>query len=175
MRRLIPVLALLVLALPARAQAQGVPAESERRSQMDARRDSLERVVVQKFVERLERELRLDGEQRTAIERVLMASGLRRRQLMRESAMLRIGIGRAARNSATSDAEFTRLLNDHEALRTREHELWTREQEELSRILNPRQRAQFILAWAHFQDEMRDIMSRRMREQGTPRNGRSGG
>jgi hypothetical protein len=88
---------------------------------------------------------------------------------------LRGRIYRAARNPATSDAEFMRLLSEHEALRAREHDLWGRDQEQLAGILNPRQRAQFLLAWAHFQDDMRDILSRRMRQQRDSRDRRSDG
>ena len=32
-------------------------------------------------------------------------------------------------------------------------------------MLDPRQRTQFLLAWARFQDDMREIIARRMREQ----------
>src|SRR5690606_35224833 len=77
------------------------------------------------------------------------------------------------RNAATADAEFVQLLADYDALRGREHELWRREQAELAAILSPRQRSQFLLAWARFQDDMREILARRMREQGTPRDDKS--
>lgn len=165
----------LLLLLPGSLAAQRTSAEPSRRAQLEARRDSLERVVVQKFVDRLTRELRMDAGQRAGTERVLEESGVRRRELMRQSSALRARIHRAARNAGTTDAEFARLLADHDALRTREHELWRQEQEELSRILTPRQRVQFIVAWARFQDDMREIISRRMREQDPPRDSRTEG
>src|SRR5690606_30510870 len=118
----------------------------------------------QKFVRRLSEEVGLNATQRTGVERVLQESGVQRRDLARASSRLRSGIYRATRNSETSDTEFVRLLAEHENLRAREHDLWRHEQEELARILTPRQRARFLLAWAHFQDDMRDILSRRMRE-----------
>jgi hypothetical protein len=169
MRALIGVL-LLLSVTPSLLAAQ-TPDDQARRARIEARRDSLEREVVQKFVDRLTRELRLDADQRTQTERVLASSGVQRRELMRASGALRGRIVRAVRAETTSDADFARLLTDHEALRAREHDLWRREQEELSRILTTRQRVQFIMMWAHFQDEMRDILSRRMREQAQPRPG----
>jgi hypothetical protein len=169
MRPLLAVL-LLLCAAPALLVAQ-TPEDQARRARMEARRDSLEREVVQKFVDRLTRELKLDADQRAQTERVLTSSGVQRRELMRASGALRGRIVRATRNDATSDADFARMLTEHETLRAREHDLWRREQEELARFLTPRQRVQFIVQWAHFQDEMRDILSRRMREQGQTRPG----
>jgi hypothetical protein len=172
MKRLL--LAACLLVLPVAAQAQQTDAERQRQAQ-EARRDSLEAEVVQKFVRRLTRDLQLNAAQRAQTERVLGESGVQRRELSRASMRLRGRIYRAARNPATTDAEFLRLLSEHEALRAREHDLWGRDQEQLAGILNPRQRAQFLLAWAHFQDDMRDILSRRMRQQGDSRDRRSDG
>ncbi|MGH7448284.1 MAG: hypothetical protein ACRELT_12025, partial [Longimicrobiales bacterium] len=103
-------------------------------------------------------------------ERVLRESGVQRRELSRASMNLRGRIFRATRNTAATDAEFLRLLAEHEALRAREYDLWRRDQDEFARFLTPRQRAQFVLSWARFQDDMRDILSRRMRQQGDSRN-----
>jgi hypothetical protein len=167
-------IAAFVLLAPAGAQAQG-GSEQERRAALEARRDSLEAEVVQKFVRRLTRELKLNAVQQAQTEGVLKESGSQRRELSRASMQLRGRILRAARNAQTTDAEFIRLLAEHEALRAREHELWGRDQEQLARFLNPRQRAQFLLAWAHFQDDMRDILSRRMRQQGDSRDRQSDG
>ncbi|MGH7465813.1 MAG: hypothetical protein ACREK1_11605 [Longimicrobiales bacterium] len=163
------VAALLVFAFaPACARAQQTG--SERRAAMEARRDSLEAEVVQKFIQRLARDLELDAAQRSQTERVLRESGVQRRELSRASMNLRGRIFRATRNTAATDAEFLRLLAEHEALRAREYDLWRRDQDEFARFLSPRQRAQFVLSWARFQDDMRDILSRRMRQQGDSRN-----
>lgn len=161
MRRMMIVLALLLA--PVAVQAQ--QSDAERRAALQARRDSLEVEIVQKFVRRLSDDVGLSAAQHRDVEGVLQEIGVQRRELSRASSRLRVDIYRAARNSETTDAEFVRLLAEHEALRTREHDLWRREQENLARILTPRQRARFLLAWAHFQDDMRDILSRRMREQ----------
>ena len=160
MKRLMLVLALLL----APAAVHGQQGDADRRAALQARRDSLEVEIVQKFVRRLSEEVGLNATQRISVERVLQESGVQRRELSRASSRLRSSIFRATRAPETSDADFVRLLAEHDGLRAREHDLWRQEQDELSRILTPRQRARFLLAWAHFQDDMRDILSRRMRE-----------
>lgn len=154
--------ALFLMLVP--AALHGQQTEQSRRDALAARRDSLEVEVVRKFVHRLARDLKLDASQRTRTELVLRESGVQRRDLSRASSQLRGRMYRAARDTTTSDADFIRLLAEYEALSSREHELWRREQDELALILDPRQRAQFLLSWVRFQDDMREILARRMRE-----------
>jgi hypothetical protein len=170
-RLLIGVLTMLALA-PTAARAQ--QSDQSRRAELAARRDSLEAEVVRKFVRHLARDLELTEAQREQTERVLRESGLQRHALSRSSWQLRRRLDQAARDSTTADAEFIRLLAEYETLRTREHDLWRRDQVELSRVLDPRQRTQFLLAWARFQDDMREIISRRMRDQDGERDRRDG-
>lgn len=160
MKRILIVLALLLC--PALAEAQSRTTDAERAAYR-ARRDSLEAAVVQSFHDRLARELKLDGQQKAQVAQVLAASGERRRNLMRETNALRSKLHRAARAADTPDGEFNRLLAEFTELRAREHQLWTRDQEELSRILNPRQRVQFLVSWTLFQENIREIVSDRMR------------
>lgn len=162
MKRILAAALLLLASAP--AVTQGQQTEQTRRAALDARRDSLEAEVVRKFVHRLARELELGPDQQAQTVQVLRESGVRRHELSRSSAELRGRIHRAARDTTTSDAEFIRLLADYDALSSREHDLWRHEQNELARILDPRQRAQFLLSWVRFQDDMREILSRRMRE-----------
>jgi Spy/CpxP family protein refolding chaperone len=164
---LAPLLVLLLLPAPARAQ-QSAP-DPARRAAMEARRDSLEAELMNRFVEQLSRELRLDGEQRSRTERALRIGAERRRELMRASGELRGQMHRALRDPATADAEFVRLLGEQDALRQRENDLWRREQDDLARILTPRQRAQFVVQWARFQDSVREIIVQHMRGGGAPR------
>jgi hypothetical protein len=162
MKRMLTATALFLMLMPAALHGQAT--EQSRRAELAARRDSLEAEVVRKFVHRLARDLQLDANQRAQTELVLRDSGVRRRDLSRASSQLRSSIYRAVRDTTTAAADFIRLLADYEALSSREHELWRREQDELARILDPRQRAQFLLSWVRFQDDMREILSRRMRE-----------
>jgi hypothetical protein len=162
MKRMLTATALFLTLMPAALHGQAT--EQSRRAELAARRDSLEAEVVRKFVHRLARDLQLDANQRAQTELVLRDSGVRRRDLSRASSQLRSSIYRAVRDTTTAAADFVRLLADYEALSSREHELWRREQDELARILDPRQRAHFLLSWVRFQDDMREILSRRMRE-----------
>lgn len=157
---------LLVLALllggPGLAEAQ--QPNPERRAALEARRDSLEAAVLDRFVDQLSKELNLERDQRRAMERTLRIGAHRRRELARASQELRGEMIRALRTDGTTDSEFTRLLAQQESLRLRENDLWTREQDELARILDPRQRALFVIQWARFQDEVREIISRQLRQ-----------
>lgn len=164
--------AALLLLAPLGAQGQQTGTEAERRAALEARRDSLEAEVVRKFVQRLGRDLSLTQAQQTQTVRILQESGLRRRALSRESSQLRSRIYRAARDTTTADAEFVRLLAEYDALRAREHDLWRSDQTQLARVLQPRQRAQFLLSWSRFQDDIREIISRRMRQDGDSRDRR---
>jgi Spy/CpxP family protein refolding chaperone len=167
MRRILLLVGVLLLVAPAASAQQG--ADPARRAALEARRDSLEAAVMQRFVDQLHRELRLDAEQRAQTERVLREGGLRRRELMRASGELRSRLHRAIRAADTPDAEFHRLLAEHETLRHRENELWRREQDELAGILSPRQRAQFLVQWVRFQDQVRDIIAQQLRAGGSSR------
>lgn len=167
MKRLL--IAALLLLAPVAARSQQTGSDAERRAALEARRDSLEEEVVRKFVHRLARDLSLTEAQQTQTVRILRDSGLRRRALSRETSQLRGRLYRSARDTTTTDAEFVRLLNEYDALRTREHDLWRSDQAELARVLEPRQRAQFLLSWSRFQDDIREIISRRMRQDGDRR------
>ncbi|HUF50315.1 MAG TPA: hypothetical protein VMN60_05745 [Longimicrobiales bacterium] len=172
MRRILTAVLLSLVLVPASAQAQQTRQQQQRaptaaeRAAYAARRDSLEREIVNKFVDRLTRELRLNAEQRGHTERVLRESGDRRRELISASRELRTRMYRAARESATTDADFSRLLTEFEMLRVREHNLWQREQDELARLYSPRQRVQFVVSWTQFQESLREILSDRMRQDG---------
>jgi Spy/CpxP family protein refolding chaperone len=168
MRRLLLLVGALLLVAPSASAQQGAP-DPTRRAALEARRDSLEAAVMQRFVDQLHRELRLDAEQRAQTERVLRDGGLRRRELMRASGELRSRLHRGIRAADTPDAEFHRLLAEHETLRHRENELWRREQDELAGILSPRQRAQFLVQWVRFQDQVRDILAQQLRAGGSSR------
>jgi hypothetical protein len=163
LRRALFLTAALAVMAPVGLAAQQSSPDQTRRAALEARRDSLEAEVMNRFVEQLTRELRLDAEQKTRTERALRMGAHRRRELMRTTSELRGEIVRALRNSATTDAEFNRLLAQQEMLRQREQDLWTREQDDLARILNPRQRAHFVVQWARFQENVRDIVAQQMR------------
>jgi hypothetical protein len=74
---------------------------------------------------------------------------------------LRQKLTEALRDSRTSDDQFSDILDDIDELRGREHELWKREQDRLSKTLTPRQRAQFMVRWLRLQDTIRDMIDQR--------------
>lgn len=143
--------------------------DAGRRAELEARRDSLESELLSRFVGQLSRELSLTAEQTSGTDRILRAGAEQRRVLMRESGALRGRLVRALREAGTTDAEFTSLLNEHEALRRREDELWRAEQDSLARVLSPRQRTQFVIQWVRFQEQVRTIISQQLRS--SPRGG----
>ena len=167
-------IAALLLLAPMAVPAQQTGSHAERAA-YEARRDSLEAEVVRKFVARLANDLSLTVAQQTQTVRILQESGLRRRALSRETSQLRGRIYRSARDTATADAEFVRLLSEYDVLRAREHDLWRSDQAELARVLEPRQRALFLLSWSRFQHDIREIISRRMRQDGDSRDRHDGG
>ncbi|MEX0906760.1 MAG: Spy/CpxP family protein refolding chaperone [Gemmatimonadota bacterium] len=167
---LLSLLAIAPLAAPLEAQSRS---DAERRAQAQARRDALEAEVLRRFVERLDDELDLTNEQRAQTERILAQYAGHRRDLNRASVELRGSLHRSLRSRGTDDTEFTQLLAHYEALRTREQELWRREQAELAAFFTPRQRVEFIVTWTRFQDTIREIMSDRSRND-RDGNGRDG-
>ena len=166
MKRLMILMLLALLPAAARAQdrQQRQPPTPAQIAAYEARRDSLENDIVNKFIDQLTRELKLDAEQRAQTQRVLRESGARRRELSTATRELRTRMSHAGRQPATTEADFNRLLLEFENLRGREHSLWQREQEELARVYSPRQRVQFVVAWTRFQEQLREILSDRMRQ-----------
>ena len=165
---------LFLLFVPALADAQQAgPSRRDpaRRAAEQAKRDSLEVEIVQKFIGDLTRELKLDATQRAEVERVLKESGARRRELMRMSGQLRGRMRAALRDENTADTDFATMLAEYDQMRAREHDLWRRDQEELARFLTPRQRTQFLIHWANFQERVRDIIERRIREERAEKTG----
>jgi Spy/CpxP family protein refolding chaperone len=159
-------LMVLLLLAPYAAHAQQSGPDPTRRAALEARRDSLESALMQRFIDQLTRELRLDTDQRNQTERIMRDGGAQRRELMRSSGELRARLHRALRSNSTTDAEFTRLVAEQEALRQRESELWRREQDELARVLTPRQRVHFLVQYARFHDHVREILAQQMRPGG---------
>lgn len=147
-------LLILVLALPAQLAAQQ-PGPNKQRQQ------ELRQQVADRFMEHVSKQLELDQPTRGRLEQHLRASGHERQQLARRAAQLRMQMIRAARDSATSDAEFRRLLGEVTTLRQAEEDLWKNDQQALARILTPRQQVQFVFMWMRFTDRIRELANQR--------------
>jgi len=153
MRRLLPVCFLLLLAIPVAAQQPAGPA--------GRRRAQLETQLLQQFARQAGQELQLDDAGRARLGRIVQEVAAERRNLNASALDLRRRLQLAVRDSTTTDAQFVQLLRQQGALRQREHQLWQREQNRLSQVLTPRQRAHFTLLWLRLQDDARGLMMQR--------------
>lgn len=155
MKKELWLVAMLVLApVPLAAQRPGGPPPPQQRREM------LQREIGQRFMDGVSAQLKLDPETRAKLQEHLLRSGEQRRDLAERSQILRLQMVRAARDSATTDAELRKFLNEASALKRSEDELWKADQDALSKILTPRQHVQFVFMWLRLNDQIRD-MSRR--------------
>ncbi|MGH7506777.1 MAG: hypothetical protein ACRELX_14060 [Longimicrobiales bacterium] len=149
MRNLVVLSMVALLALPAALAAQP---PNMRSSRMQNRRAVLERQILQRFVQQSATEMRLTPDRRDRLERWLTESAGERRELTERAGDLRQRLTAAVGDPKTSDDEFERILDELSTLRQREYELWRRDEDELSKTLTPRQRAQFAIRLLRFQE-----------------------
>lgn len=145
--------AVIALLLPASGMAQA-------QREMKQQRQQLQAMIIQRFMDHVSNELQLDGPTRGRLEQQLRQSGQQRRELARSTADLRNRMMRATRDSSANDAEFRKMLGEMTALRQREEDLWKSDQDELGKILTPRQHARFIFMWLRFNEQVRDAALR---------------
>lgn len=156
--------ALLVAALmpiAAEAQVGGRRGQPPRMQAQQQNRRALERQILRRFAEQSGQEMGLTPVLRGRLAQILDNSNEQRRALAVESAQLRQRLTEALRDTRTTDDQFRDILDDMDDLRSREHELWKRDQEALAGALTPRQRAMFMVRWLRFQDNIRDLIDRR--------------
>jgi hypothetical protein len=158
---------LLALFTPLVAAAQAVDRPAPPAQQ---RRLALEAQIFNRFMNKVSTDMQLDATGRGRLEQHLRQSGQQRRALAQRSAELRRSLVRAVRDPATPDAEIDRILTEFNQLRAREEALWSQDQEALSRLLNPRQRAVFMLQWMQFNERLRDLMQQRPAGRNSPGN-----
>jgi hypothetical protein len=157
----------MLCAVPAAAAAQrtppvpGVPRAQQPPARRDAKRDALEAQVLNRFLTRAGDEVGHDAAQRTRVGEIVRASGMRRRALNDRSVELHRRFQVAIRTADTPPATFSRLLADHQALRTEEQQIGESEQVELKKILTPRQQAHFLMLWIRLQENARAIQAQR--------------
>ncbi len=126
-----------------------------------ARRAQLEGRVLSEFLDRTQQEMGLSAQQRTRIEEIMRASAQRNREQVRAAMQLRRELRLAVENDGTADAEFSRLLERMEQLRSREQDAWRSDQRDIASVLTPRQRAVFSFRWMEFQERVRAIVGQR--------------
>jgi Spy/CpxP family protein refolding chaperone len=157
-------LLLVLLLLPALAEAQR-PQGPGPRPGAPARRAELESEILDRFMDRVAQEMKLDAAARQQLSEQLRANGERRRALARSAVQLRQQLVRAVEDSTSADADIQRLLGQLEQLRQQENDQWATEQQELARVLTPRQRAIFSLEWLRFNERVRGMMMERRPQQ----------
>ena len=155
------IVALLTVVSAGSVEAQGRGMRARMQNNADMRRATLQREVLERFVERSSRELSLTAAERTRVQEILLQSNERRQTLAQEAIELRRQLNQAMRDPQTSDAALTALLDQLVDLRDREHRMWRDEQDELSRTLPPRKRAQMTLRLLRLQDDIRAMINQR--------------
>lgn len=133
-----------------------------------SRRAQLEGRVLRGFLDRTQADMAMTDAQRARIEEIMRGSAERHRELARTAAQLRRELRVAVENEATSEAEFTQLLERMAHLRAQEQNAWQADQRAIAAVLTPRQRAIFSLRWIEFQERMRAVMSQRRGRGGPP-------
>ncbi|MGH7553036.1 MAG: hypothetical protein ACREMQ_08395 [Longimicrobiales bacterium] len=161
MRKLAAIIALGLL-LPSASPAQQLPNRPLRGGgNAGQSRVALERQVFRIFVQQTAGAMRLNPAGRNRLDQILQESNARRRALVVASLDLRRRLQVAIRDSATTDPTFEGMLREAQQLRQREHDLWLRDQEELGRLLTPRQRAIFVVRWIRLQEQIQGVIDDR--------------
>lgn len=152
-------LVVLALMVPAAAVAQGHGPDQERRAE-------LERQVRRQFMMQMSERLGLAEEQRERVSDVLAESAEARRELALESHTLRMELMQAVQDEEAPMSRFETILERLEAVRAREREIEQQEEAALAEILDPRQRAVFLMMRMQFNARIRQM--RGMRGGGPP-------
>jgi sirohydrochlorin ferrochelatase len=150
-----------LLPVAAAAQIRQPPNASKQR--YDERAD-LQAQVYSTFMDRATERMRLAGSDRGRLETLMRENEYRRVALGRESSELYRQLGYALSVRGTPDAEFTRLLDRVTELRQRELDLWRAEQNALSSVLTPRQRAEFMGLRAEFFERVQALRFQKAQE-----------
>lgn len=171
MRRLGPVVLMLVVLWPGQAYAQDrprPPADRPRGEALEARRAELEQQVTRQFVAQAAEALGLDARQRERLHGVLRGGAEERRNLARQSRELRMELMRAVRTESTPTATYEGILTRMAQLRQREQALERREDAALAEFLDARQRSQLLVLRMQLNERVRGM-------RGAPQGQRRGG
>ena len=148
------VLVVLAMMMPAVAVAQERGPDQERR-------EALEQRIRGRFLAQVSQRLGLSQEQRVDVQEVLSESADARRDLVLESQALRIDLMQAVRDDDAEMSRFESILERLEAVRAREREIEQAEEAALAEILDPRQRAIFLMLRMQLNDRIRQMRGAR--------------
>ena len=158
MKHALLVLTVLATLSPAGATAQQRPRQAPPDVRA-TRRDTLEALLIRRFVDRAGVEMALDASQRQRLDGVLQATAERRRAVALRSGELQRRLNQAVRRPATPPGAFTQLLREQRALRREQQVIVDQEQDELGRFLTPRQQAHFLTLWVRLQQDARRVQA----------------
>lgn len=164
------VVSLAILGGPLLAQGGG-----QRQPEAMQRRAHLEEQVRQQFMEQVARRLELSEAQRQGMAEILGEGAEARRELAESSQALRRDLMRSVRDDATPMTTYERLLERLDAIREAERAIERREAERLGDVLNPRQRALFLMMRMQFNDRIRGMRGPPQHRGGSGSGGPGGG
>lgn len=157
---------LMILVLPMSLSAQrgrggraGAVAGAGQAGRMN--RMMLERQIMQRFVEQSSREMGLGQAERGKFADILRRGVEQRREFAERGANLRQQLMEAIGDPETTDARFGEILTQIDQLREDENAAWRADQEAVSEIFTPRQRALYMARWLRLQEVIRDVMNQR--------------
>jgi hypothetical protein len=142
------VLALILVPGPVLAQVRGPDPD---------RRTELEEQVRRQFLAQVSQRLGLTDDQRDEVRGILAGSVEARRDLALESQALRIELMQAVREEDAPMSRFETILEQLDALRTREQAIQEQEEAALAEVLDPRQQAMFLFLRMQLNDRVRQM------------------
>jgi Spy/CpxP family protein refolding chaperone len=156
MRRFVAIVALAILAAPLAAQQpQGRP-----------NREALRQMVMERFLQTFHDQAGLTPDQDEKFRDVFRRAMQQRQEAQQqEQALWRALEGQMRPGVAANADSVNKLLDGIVAQRTAQVDLLRSENQQLAQFLSPVQRAQFAIMWEHFQQQVQDIMRRRMQMQ----------
>lgn len=156
MRRFVAVVTLGILASPLAAQ----------QPQGRANREALRQMVIQRFLQTFHDQAGLTADQDQKF-RDVFRQAMQQRQYVQqqEQALWRALEGQMRPGVAANADSVTKLLDGIIAQRAAQVDLLRSENQQLAQFLSPVQRAQFAIMWEHFQQQVQEIMRRRMQMQ----------
>ena len=147
----------LSLALVTIVFVGGIPKAARAQAPDSARAERLRQLIEDRFAERLSTELALTADQEERVSVVLSAWGRKRREIEREERLLRRELGGEMRPGVAADErKVNRLVDGILDARLAYVQTFKDELRELTGVLTPIQRAQYVL--------LRDQLQRRVQE-----------
>jgi Spy/CpxP family protein refolding chaperone len=144
------ILVLALVVIPGGLVAQGRGPDRDRR-------EVLERQVRTQFMAQVAQRLELTGDQRERVRETLEQGAVARRDLALESRSVRMDLMQAVREEDAPMSRFEAILDRLRYIRELEREIESREEAALAEILNPRQRAMFLMMRMQFNERIRQM------------------